>query len=181
MPDLGRFLPLSNRPGSDESAVSRDRRNQIADVVAAAARIVAAAPPEQAAALAGEFVSTARLREEVSPDAAGLALLDARVREGRRRGIRTLSRVVRAYLLLTQSAGVTAQLPPAVTGAVALYAATTAPLPRRAVVAGHRVRASDDGWEFGRGTRLEGTGVQIIAFLLAVSEEPPRPPAPSPE
>jgi len=161
--------------------VSRDRRNQIADVVAAAARIVAAAPPEQAAALAGEFVSTARLREEVSPDAAGLALLDARVREGRRRGIRTLSRVVRAYLLLTQSAGVTAQLPPAVTGAVALYAATTAPLPRRVVVAGHRVRASDDGWEFGRGTRLEGTGVQIIAFLLAVSEEPPRPPAPSPE
>ncbi|MDL5350841.1 hypothetical protein [Microbacterium sp. zg-YB36] len=176
MSDLGRFLPLSQRKPGDESAVTSDRRAQTTDVIVAAAGVIAAAPPQQASTLARDFLTEARLREDATPDEPGLLALAARVRDGRRRGIRSLAHTVRAYLLLTGRTGSAPHVPPQVTGAVALYAATTAPLPRRAVVAGHTVRATDDGWEFGRGPVLEGPGIQIAAFLLAVSEVPPRTP-----
>ncbi|MCR2819943.1 hypothetical protein NQ166_14000 [Microbacterium sp. zg.Y1090] len=185
MPDLGRFLPLSNRPHGDESAVTADRRAQLADLIAADAGVLAALPAPRAAALAGEYLTTARIDPPPADDVIGgpahsAALLEraaATVRAGRRRGIRALAHGVRAHLRLAAAIGSPPRLPPTVTGAVALYAATSAPFDRRAVVAGHTVRADDDGWEFGRGPVLAGNGADIAAFLLGVSDRPPQPPA----
>ncbi len=42
---------------------------------------------------------------------------------------------------------------------------------------GHTVRATDADWAFGTGPVLEGTGRAIAAFLLGVTDTPPRPPA----
>lgn len=61
-------------------------------------------------------------------------------------------------------------------GAVALYAQGAGPFERRAVVAGHTIRATDADWAFGNGPVLEGTSLQIVGFLLGVTDDPPRPP-----
>ncbi|MCR2817114.1 hypothetical protein [Microbacterium jiangjiandongii] len=207
MSDLGRFLPLSNAPRGDESAVSGDRRGQIADIVTAAARVIAQSAPERAPTLIAGFLASARLERDATrpparnalapgtpapapapapavpgvaprpapaPDSTLLATVAERVRGGRRRGGRHLVRATRAYLVLARDADVAPQLDPAVTGAVALSASTTAPFARRAAIAGHTVRATDDGWQFGRGPLLTGSGVQIVSFLLGVADEPPR-------
>ena len=60
-------------------------------------------------------------------------------------------------------------------GVVALYMATSAPLERRAVVAGHAIRATDADWQFGRGPVLEGTAMAIVRFLVGLSDVPPQP------
>ena len=44
------------------------------------------------------------------------------------------------------------------------------------VVAGHTIRATDADWAFGNGPVLEGTSLQIVGFLLGVTDDPPRPP-----
>ena len=54
--------------------------------------------------------------------------------------------------------------------------ATSAPLERRAVVAGHAIRATDADWEFGRGPVLEGTQLEIVRFLLGLSDVAPHRP-----
>ena len=183
MSDLGRFLPLSNRPRGDESAVSTDRREQIADIVTAAAHVIGQSDPAHAPTLAVAFLATAGLQKDAAPsgaplapttDPAALATVAESVRAGRRRGARHLVRATRAYLVLARDADVAPQLDPAVTGAVALTASATAPFARRAAIAGHTVQAVDHGWQFGRGPLLTGTGVQIVSFLLGVTDEPPR-------
>ena len=183
MSDLGRFLPLSNRPRGDESAVSTDRREQIADIVTAAAHVIGQSDPAHAPTFAVAFLATAGLEKDAAPsgaplapttDPAALATVAESVRAGRRRGARHLVRATRAYLVLARDADVAPQLDPAVTGAVALSASTTAPFARRAAIAGHTVQAVDHGWQFGRGPLLTGTGVQIVSFLLGVTDEPPR-------
>ena len=183
MSDLGRFLPLSNRPRGDESAVSTDRREQIADIVTAAAHVIGQSDPAHAPTFAVAFLATAGLQKDAAPsgaplapttDPAALATVAESVRAGRRRGARHLVRATRAYLVLARDADVAPQLDPAVTGAVALSASTTAPFARRAAIAGHTVQAVDHGWQFGRGPLLTGTGVQIVSFLLGVTDEPPR-------
>ena len=198
MSDLGRFLPLSNRPRGDESAVSTDRREQIADIVTAAAHVIGQSDPAHAPTFAVAFLATAGLEKDAAPSGAPLApttdpaapaadpavlaavaegtlaTVAESVRAGRRRGARHLVRATRAYLVLARDADVAPQLDPAVTGAVALSASTTAPFARRAAIAGHTVQAVDHGWQFGRGPLLTGTGVQIVSFLLGVTDEPPR-------
>jgi len=188
MSDLGRFLPLSNRPRGDESAVSTDRREQIADIVTAAAHVIGQSDPAHAPTFAVAFLATAGLQKDAAPSGAPLApttdpaapaegtlaTVAESVRAGRRRGARHLVRATRAYLVLARDADVAPQLDPAVTGAVALSASTTAPFARRAAIAGHTVQAVDHGWQFGRGPLLTGTGVQIVSFLLGVTDEPPR-------
>ncbi|MCR2799267.1 hypothetical protein QNO21_09045 [Microbacterium sp. zg-Y818] len=187
MSDLGRFLPLSNRPPADESAVSGDRRGQIADIVTAAAGVIGQCAPERAPSLASAFLATAGLERDAAPSTppadtgpgttpalATLATVAERVRGGRRRSGRHLARATRAYLLLARDAKVAPQLSAAVTGAVALSASTTAPFARRAAIAGHTVQAVDHGWQFGRGPLLAGSAVQIVSFLLGVTDEPPR-------
>ena len=83
---------------------------------------------------------------------------------------------MRAVLLLSDHLGVEPRVDGTTLGIVSLYGATSAPLERRAVVGGHALRATDAGWEFGRGPVLEGTALEIARFVLGVSDIPPKPP-----
>lgn len=163
MADLSRHLPLSNRPSTDESSVTGDWRQPLADLVAAAAQLTE--HPEEAhrflldAALAAEF------------PAVSLSGVAAAVRVGRRRRIRELADATRALLRLAGEREV--PLDPTTSGAVALYAATRAPFERRAVLTGSTVRATDADWSFGRGPLREATARDILAFVLGLSDAAP--------
>lgn len=164
MADLSRHLPLSNRTPSDESSVSGDWREALAGVIALAAGL--AAGHEEARG----FLADARLAGEF-PDAALLAVAAA-VRIGGRRRISSLTAATRALLRLAGDRDVA--LDPTTSGAVALYAATRAPFERRAVLAGSTVHATDADWSFGHGPVREGTAREILAFVLALSDDAPR-------
>ena len=178
VPDISRFLPLSNRPKSDERGVSSDRHRALAAVVDEAARILAAVWGTDASAPAVSFVRAARLTAPGSgqaTSAADLHRVAEQLRGGGRQSVKALARGVRALLVLAAEAGVEPRIDGTTLGIVALYGATSAPLERRVVVRGHALRATDAGWEFGRGPVLEGTALGIAAFLLGVTDEPPHP------
>jgi len=177
MVDVGRFLPLSNRPHDDESAVTSDRRAAIAEVIDEAGRLTASASPELARLLTGDFVRDARLTTDASASspAGDLPALAAAVRSGKRRRTGTLVRAVRALLVLGDQLDLKPRIGGLTLGVVALYLATSAPLERRAVVAGHAIRATDADWQFGRGPVLEGSALQIVRFLIGLSDTPPQP------
>lgn len=176
--DFARFLPLSNRPHGDESGVSSDRHAAEAAVVEQAAKLIARSSADEAEPLTRGFLHESGLESlapgDVADPAARLAATARAVRSGRRRGIRHLTRTVRALLLLGRQAGVAVALDPTTSGSVALYGATSASFDRRAVLTGHTVKATDAEWEFGRGPVLEGTALDIVAFVLGVSDHAPR-------
>lgn len=165
MSDLARFLPLSHRSADDAAAAPSDRRAQIATVVALAASALDDAPSDRRRA----FVDEAGLSAD--DDGGSLAELAGRIARGRRRGVRELTAVARAYLRLPSDRR---PLPFDIAGAVALAASTSAPFARRAAIAGHTVRATDAGWTFGRGPEISASADEIVAFLTGVSDSPPR-------
>lgn len=178
MPDFVRFLPLSQHGPSNESAVSTDRREALAVVVEQAASLVRAARNDRSA-LAHAFVDLAGLRPafaEIPAEdpAERLAEMAGAVRRGSRRNIRALASAARALLVLARDLRVEVTLDPLTAGSVALYASGSAPLERRAVIKGHTVQADDASWSFGHGPVLSGSATGIAAFLLGVSDEPPR-------
>lgn len=149
----------------------------IADVVDEAERLTASLSPARADSLAADFARAAGLIDPREPEftAAALPGLAEAVRAGRRRRTRGLADAVRAILMLADRVEAELCVPDLVLGTVALYMATAAPLERRVVVAGHALRATDAEWAFGRGPVLEGTQLEIVRFLLGLSEVPPRP------
>jgi hypothetical protein len=181
MADFAKHLPLSQRTAGDESGVSADRRAAIADLIDEAASLLARADASDPDAVGSDvragvtrgFLADAALRLDAD-DLTGAA---AAVRAGKRRSVRELSRTLRALLRLADTLGERATLSPLSAGSVALYAATSAPFDRRAVVRGHTLRATDQDWSFGRGPVLEASAEGILRFLLALSDEPPRRPA----
>jgi hypothetical protein len=179
MPDFVRFLPLSQRGPGKESAVSSDRREALAVVIEQAADLITVAGDGRAV-FADAFADEAGLRPELDDVAVGdpavrLRSVAAAVRRGGRRSIRLLASGARALLVLARDLHVDVALDPITAGSVALYASTSAPFERRAVVKGHTVRATDADWGFGHGPVLAGTATQIAAFLLGVSDDPPKP------
>lgn len=177
MADFAQHLPLSQRSGVDESGVTTDRRIALADVVVEAARILTLSSEDEAVfrARARRFLDESGLGTGAtggSPE--DLAHLAEALRTGRRRRIGMLVHAVRALLVLGDTAGVPPVLAPAVSGAVALAAEGSAPYARRAALRGHTVRATDEGWGFGSGPVLQGTGRGILRFILALDDEPPR-------
>ncbi|MFG6443842.1 hypothetical protein ACFXQA_01055 [Microbacterium sp. P07] len=183
MSDFARFLPLNGRPQGAETGVSSDRRTALAELVERAAELVAGVASERGVAtdtLVEAFIDNAELRSDfdaVGPGPAALGALAAAVRDGRRRRIRALSAGARALLLLQRELDAESHLDAGVAGTVALHLAASAPFARRAAVKGHTIRATDADWSFGSGPVLEGTATAIAAFLLGVSDDPPRPPA----
>ncbi|WP_019181064.1 hypothetical protein [Microbacterium yannicii] len=178
MADFARFLPLSNRPHGDESGVTSDRHAAEAGVVEQAAKLIARSGADEAEPLTRGFLREAGLEglspTDVADPAARLAATALAVRTGKRRGIRHLSRTVRALLLLGRKTATAIALDPTISGSVALYGATSASFDRRAVLVGHTVRATDAEWAFGRGPVLEGTAMEIVAFVLGISDRAPR-------
>lgn len=181
MADLAGYLPFSGRPRRDESNVTSDRRTAVAALVDQAAQLTAGRP--DAAVLAGAFLHTSGLTADAPTDGTTpvrLAATAAVVRAGRRRSIRVLVRTTEALLRLAGDVGAAPEIPDDVSGAVALSRAGTAPFERRAAISGHTVRATDAGWEFGRGPVLEAPALTIVSFLLGVGDEPPRRPRAQP-
>ncbi len=180
--DFARHLPLSQRGRGDDASVSGDRRGALADVVDRAADLLAdltADAADTAPALAESFLAVARLRAEAAPAAPPERLRAAaqQVRAGRRRSIRELAAGVEALLRLARDLSAEPGVDPYTAGAAALYASAAAPADRRAAVRGNTVRATDAAWSFGSGPALEAPAAQIAAFLLGVSDDPPRRPA----
>lgn len=186
MSDLSRHLPLSNRPSQDETSVSTDRRGALAAVVRQADALTSGAL--DADALTSSALDPSALDSSaLNPDAAAQFLAEARldrefagrplpevadaIAAGGGRSIRALTDAVRAALSLAGDRPV--DLDPVTTGSVALYAIGRAPFDRRAVVGGCTLRATDDGWEFGRGPERAAPARQILEFLLALGDEPP--------
>lgn len=145
VPDFARFLPLSQRSHDDESSLTTERRTLIAQVVAAAG-VLPAADREAVAAAAGRGRTTAEL-------------------------LRATTTLLRA----SDAADVAVSLSDAALGTTAMLASARLPFDRRAVVSGHTVRASDAGWTLGRGPVLEAPALEIVRFLLGVSDVAPRP------
>ncbi len=171
MPDFARFLPLSNRPRHDETAVTGDRRHECAALLTEAARIDAANPGDPADLW--RFATDTGLEPIGPDDPLDLTALAARVTDGRRRGIRELSRTLHALLIFAAARGTRPAVDPYTSGAVALYAATSGPFDRRAVIKGNTVRADDADWSFGSGPVREAPSIEIAAFLLGASDTPP--------
>ena len=169
MRDFMRFLPLSQRTPTDESMVSSDWRTALAAVLDAVFLMI---PHDSPRSVSQGFLESAGLAEE-SPDG-NLPAAATRVRTGRRRPIRALSRAVTAQLRLARDLGVTPSIDPLTLGAVALHRTGAAPLEIRAVIKGHTLRATDADWSFGHGPVLEGTALDIVAFLFGVSDEAPK-------
>ncbi|QEO13947.1 hypothetical protein FLP10_05550 [Agromyces intestinalis] len=175
MSDYMRFLPLSWKERVDESGVHSDRRIEYAEVLEQAA-LIADRLPEPGVAIG----DVDRLRARGAPDTAGAELPDrlralaADARNGRKVPVRFLARAVLLYLDLAREVGEPARLAPLTSGAVSLYLATAAPTEIRAVIREHALRATDAGWEFGRGSVLEATAVELVEFLGGRSLTPPR-------
>ena len=85
------------------------------------------------------------------------------------------ARAVPLYLDVARASSARPELEPGTSGAVALYLATSAPTEIRAVTRGHALRATDAGWEFGRGPVLEATAIELVEFLGGRSLLAPRP------
>ncbi|MGR0220386.1 hypothetical protein [Agromyces sp. ZXT2-6] len=87
-----------------------------------------------------------------------------------------LDDAVVAALLIGDAVGVVVPLSPRASGAVALRRAAAAPTEIRAVISGHRLRATDAGWEFGHGSPLVDTAAGLLRFLTGIGDDAPRAP-----
>ena len=203
MADFMHDLPLSWRPRQDESDVTGDWRDSVAEVLDIAATQLDAAEVGDTTRewLATDFLRAASSRRltfalpdaeasaDTYPDADADADADATIpapadrlraaavvaRSTRGVPVRVLSRAVAAYLTLAREIGAEPVVAPRTSGAVALYLAAKAPTPIRAVINGHSLRARDADWDFGRGPVLEADAVPMLEFLLGRSTTAPRP------
>lgn len=87
-----------------------------------------------------------------------------------------LDDAVVAALLIGDATGVPVPIPGRASGAVALRRAAAAPTEIRAVISGHRLRATDAGWEFGHGPPLVDTAAGLLRFLTGIGDVAPHPP-----
>lgn len=175
MSDLAHELPLFGRAPVDESAVTSDWKGALADVIHQAATIAAEAPAPASAT--SDFLRGAGLATH--PAAPDLGAVAAAIRAGKPQRVRALSRGVTALLVLAHSADAAVEIAPRTAGAVSLYRTGAAPLPIRAVIAGHTLRATDADWSFGRGPVLQDTSLGLLTFLCGLSNDAPRrPPVP---
>ncbi|MGR2753739.1 hypothetical protein [Agromyces arachidis] len=90
--------------------------------------------------------------------------------------IAELDDAVVAALLIGDAINVAVPISARASGAVALRRAAAAPTEIRAVISGHRLRATDAGWEFGHGTPLVDTAAGLLRFLLGIGDVAPHPP-----
>ncbi|GGI47861.1 hypothetical protein BCL57_002574 [Agromyces flavus] len=129
----------------------------------------------------GEARRLAELPKLAGP-AEAVDAIDARTRGIRERtrptSVAELDDAVVAALLVGGAASVDPPMSPVASGAVALRRAAAAPTEIRAVIAGHTLRATDAGWEFGHGSPLVDTAAGLLRFLTGIGTVAPHPPGP---
>lgn len=131
-----RILPLSGRSRQDEGLVSSDRRPEL-DALPSSLETLTDVPATWAA-----FATEAGLAGPWRASDGTVAGFRTAVL-AQRRGIRVLSRALAAALRITADLGLDLVVDPMTAGAVALHAQGAGPFERRAVVAGHTIRATD--------------------------------------
>lgn len=127
----------------------------------------------------GEARRLAELTRLPGPVEGGAAIAErADVIRDRRKptGIVELDDAVVAALLIGDAVGVAVPISARASGAVALRRAAAAPTEIRAVISGHRLRATDAGWEFGHGAPLVDTAAGLLRFLTGIGDVAPHPP-----
>jgi hypothetical protein len=112
------------------------------------------------------------------PEASGAIASRAAVVRDRAKatGVIELDDAVVAALLIGDALGVIVPIPARASGAVALRRAAAAPTEIRAVISGHRLRATDAGWEFGHGAPLVDTAAGLLRFLTGIGDVAPHAP-----
>lgn len=90
---------------------------------------------------------------------------DKRAKRGRT-GVSELTEIVVHGFDITHPLGLTLDVSPTASGAVALRQALLAPLAVRAVLRWRSLVATDAGWSVGRGASLPGTAEEHILFLF---------------
>ncbi len=151
--DLGRYLPLSQRPRVDESAVSADWGVRLTELERAVA-LLAPAGSASPVGLAAPALDLSRL-----------AAFEGAVASARRRRRVRIGDLGLALVAAYEAGGERLVVDPTISGAVCLARALSAPLPVRAVIRDRTLRASDAGWTLGRGADLVGTARELTLFL----------------
>ena len=153
--DVVRHLPLSQSADRSADAAVPDRRDLVAVLVAS---IIAAEPN------AAERARFAAQRVDLD-----------RLSAPRRVTSQDLVRLVREALAFGDARGRALDIDPRTIGAAALAASASAPADRRAAISGYTVTASDAGWSFGRGPVAAASAIDIVRFLVGLSDVPPKP------
>jgi len=182
MSDIPKYLPLSQRPRRDETAVTSNWSHQVAALLLQLAEIVDGLDDTQWEQVADATNTTLwlattsrlqRLRVRVGPqlarEQAAQALRSAAVDAATgaaRRGIQVLSAVVVGTWEVAATLGLSVEVDAVASGAVALARSLSAPTPIRAVVQVRTLVATDAGWRVGSGPELEGTAAGIVLFLF---------------
>lgn len=148
--DLARYLPLSQRPRVDESAVNGEWDGRLDELERAVAALGTAASESPASA---------------ALDPSRLAAFEGAVASARRRRRMRVGDLALALVAAYELAGERLVVDPTISGAVCLARALAAPLPIRAVIRDRTLRATDAGWTLGRGADLAGTARELTLFL----------------
>lgn len=175
--DLPKYLPLSQRPRRDETAVTADWSSHVRALLLQLADTIEPLDDERWRSVSDAAASTVwlvtttrlgRLRARSTPalgqGEAAAALRTAAADTGKR-GIAALSAAVVGTWRVAESLGLTLTVDPVASGAVALARSLSAPTPIRAVVQVRTLVATDADWRVGQGPVLETTASVIVLFL----------------
>ena len=181
MSDIPKYLPLSQRPRRDESAVTANWAGHVAALLQPLADSVEQATDEQWPEIADAanqalWLSTRSRIAGFSPRArptlpraeaaAGLReAARAAAAPGAKRGIRHLAAAVVGTWDIGRTTGRAVHVDPVASGAVALARSLAAPTPIRAVVTVRTLEAVDADWRVGTGPTLASTASEIVLFL----------------
>jgi hypothetical protein len=202
MSDMSKFLPLSNRPQQDESAVTSDWQRLVAQTIAQLVPVLDSLSDEQwmspscrpkipIATLVADLawrLATPRRRQFLrhAPAAGSKTELSEALRSlaasGHKRHLRELAAAVTTTLDVARAVGAPVALDDTALGAVALARAASAPADIKAVLKIREIAASDAEWHFGVGKKITAPAALIVLFLYgriplsAVgAESPPSP------
>jgi hypothetical protein len=182
--DLQEYLPLSQRPRVDETAVTGDWSGQLADSLFSLSGLLDGlddegwtGPASLPSSTIAEVVTDAidqlehrrilphRAPETLAREDAVELLRELSARDGRRRVRELTIGVVCAYDVAAATGG-TVTVDPVAAGAVALARAAGAPLPIRTVLRSRRLSAIDAEWHVGSGQDVAAAASAIVLFLV---------------
>ena len=188
MSDLPKYLPLSQRPRRDESAVSSDWSERVAAVLTSLAVFVEGLTPERRelahddlarlvwrlrATRQQRLVAKFRRRAPLALTTNLPRALREVAAEPRKRAIGDLASAVVTALDVAREAHGSIDIDPVSLGAVAVARALNAPLPIRAVLSSVTLVAIDGDWAVGRDAQRNARGADIVLFLYGRTGLPP--------